>query len=115
MSELAQASQRSQDDLVGRLHKSNHELTNLLLKQRAFFKLSLSRLQTSLNRRLSEITETSDLLKRRQVANRIASELKNVLVVQQKMALKRQLGKLDAEYNALKAKFEKEVRFIEFP
>lgn len=109
MNSLANESSQNNEKLLAEVQKTKHELANLLIKQKVFFQLRLNHVQSRMERRLGQVTDTSNLLKKREVSNRVANELKNILIVQQKMAIKKQLAKLDAEYNALKAELDKEV------
>lgn len=69
-------------------------------------------MSSEFNKKLTEITENSNKIKRKEIDSTLLSEQKHLLIHQQKIALKKQLAKLDAEFNTLKAKFEKEVSFF---
>lgn len=111
MDDLVNEENKNRDELISRLQESNTNAAKLLIRYKAFYKLSMNRLQSNLSRRLAEVTDKMDWHKRREVSHRVANELQNVLVVQQNTALKRQLAKLDAEFNSLKAQLDKEVTY----
>lgn len=111
MDDLVKEEITSRNELISRLEKSNTNAAKLLISYKVFYKLKMNRLQSNLSRRLAEVTDKMDWHKRREVSHRVANELQNVLVVQQNTALKRQLAKLDAEFNSLKAQLDKEVSY----
>lgn len=112
MDEEEKAAKKKQIELLEQLQSSNYELNDKLIKQKKEFDRNLGNVQRQLEQRLKEMTSLSDTLKKREVTHRIANELKNILVVQQKMALKRQLARLDVQYNSLKEELDKEVNNI---
>lgn len=109
MEDEEKAAKAKQIELLDTLQMTNNELTNAIIKQKIFFRMNLNRVHSRMLRSLNEVTNASNALQRREVANRVSNELKNILIVQQKTALKRQLARLDAQYNALKAELDKEV------
>lgn len=110
--DIVQSSKLNQENLIKELQKDNHHLSDLIIRQKAYSKLNVNRIQSSYSRKLSQITDNSNSLKKREVENKLTNELKNIMILQQKMALKRQLATLDVEYNALKAKLDKEVEIV---
>ncbi len=87
------------------------QLANLLIIQKCFAKLKQFKNASSFNKKISELTEISNLTKKRTVDISLILEQKQTLIVQQKQAIKKQLAKLDAEYTLLKLKLDKEVFF----
>ena len=57
----------------------------------------------------TEFNEFSNKLKKASVDGALIMEQKQSLILQQKQAIKKQLAKLDADYNVLTLKLEKEV------
>ena len=112
MDDLVNEEKQNRHELIARLQQSNANAALLLMRYKVIYKLSMNRLQSNLSRRLTEVTDKMDWHKRREVSHRVANELQNVLIVQQNTALKRQLAKLDAEFNSLKAQLDKEVSYI---
>lgn len=80
-----------------------------LIEQKNFYEREININLSEFNKKLSEITEISNIIKRKEIDNSLLADQKQSLIYQQKSALKKQLAKLDAEYSNLKAKLEKEV------
>lgn len=110
MSDEEKQAKRKQIELLDALETTNHELSEALIREKALGLENLNRVKSELTQRVDELTRTSDVLKKREVSGRVSNEVRNALVVQQKEALKRQLAKLDSEYNALKAELDKELK-----
>lgn len=115
MDEEEKAAKSEQIKLLSLLQTSNEELKNLLIKQKVFNYMSLNKVESRMRKELDRVTKTKDDYQKSQVSNRVSSELKNSLILQQKAALKRQLANLDTEYNSLKIELDKEVNnFLKF-
>ena len=85
------------------------KLSNLLVMQKCFAKLKQFKNANSFNKKISELTEQSNNVKKKAVDISLVLEQKQMLIMQQKQAIKKQLAKLDAEYTVLKLKLDKEV------
>jgi hypothetical protein len=85
------------------------DLQNLLIKQRALTNLKLNRVSQKFTKKLLSQSENASKVKTKAVETCLLSEEKGILLDQEKMALQKQLKKLDIEYNNLKAKLDKEV------
>lgn len=110
MDEEEKTAKSEQIKLLSLLQTSNEELKNLLIKQKVFNYMSLNKVESRMRKDLDRVTKTKDDYQKSQVSNRVSSELKNTLILQQKAALKRQLANLDTEYNSLKIELDKEVK-----
>jgi hypothetical protein len=106
---LAKNSELKQLKLIESLQKERNQLNIVLIKQKNFSKIKLYKVSQELNKEITELTENSDKIKRRETNHTLMSEQRHLLVHQQKTSLKRQLSKLDVEFNSLKQKFEKEL------
>ena len=106
----ARDAQLNQFKLISDLQKENLELKIVFIKQKNFDKFKMQRDTTVFNKKLFEVTTMSDKIKRNAVDTSLINEQKLILVNQQKQAFKRQLAKMDLEFNNLRLKFEKEVK-----
>ena len=102
-------SQQNQINLVEEMSIERSELAKLIILQKNFCKLKMFRSTCRFNKRVNQLTEVSNRVKKQSVDTTLALEQKQMLIVQQKHALKKQLAKLDAEYAGLKLKLDKEV------
>jgi hypothetical protein len=107
---LAKNSESQQKQLIENLQKERSQLNSLLIKQKNFSKIKLFTISNEFNKEITELTENSDKIKRRETDHMLMSEQRQLLIHQQKVSLKKQLSKLDVEYNNLKMKFEKELK-----
>ena len=107
---MAKNSESQQKQLIESLQKERNQLNSLLIKQKNFSKIKLFTISNEFNKEITELTENSDKIKRRETDHMLMSEQRQLLIHQQKVSLKKQLSKLDVEYNNLKAKFEKELK-----
>lgn len=96
--------------MIRELQNDRHELSLILIAQKTFNKLKENANLNTFNKKLGEITENSDKIKQQEIDNKLQSELKQTILSQQKLALKRQLFKLDFEFANLRQKLEKELR-----
>ena len=103
-------SRQNQDKLLNLTQKKRHELSVLLIKQKAYDQIRLNRLMSNFSKKLTEITENSNKIKRQEIDNRLISEQKELLLNQQKHALKKRLVKLDVDLRKLKDELEKELK-----
>lgn len=104
------ASQQKQTELIRELQNDRHELALILIAQKTLNKLKENASLNTFNKKLGEITENSDKIKQQEIDNKLQSDLKQTILNQQKLALKRQLYKMDIQYANLKQKLEKELR-----
>jgi hypothetical protein len=86
-----------------------HEMSKLLILQKAFDKLKELKNESKMKRMTTEFNELSNKLKKASVDGALILEQKQTLILQQKQAIKKQLAKLDADYNVLTLRLEKEV------
>lgn len=100
--------------MVEDLQKERKKLNLLLIKQKNFSKIKLFKISSDFNKKITEITEDSNKIKKKEVNNTLVYEQRQLLIHQQKVSLKKQLAKLDAEYNKLKLSLEKEVILLKF-
>ena len=100
--------------MVEDLQKERKKLNLLLIKQKNFSKIKLFKISSDFNKKITEITENSNKIKKKEVNNTLVYEQRQLLIHQQKVSLKKQLAKLDAEYNKLKLSLEKEVIYQVF-
>ena len=107
---MAKNSESQQKQLIESLQKERNQLNTLLIKQKNFSKIKLFTISNEFNKEITELTENSDKIKRRETDHMLMSEQRQLLIHQQKVSLKKQLSKLDVEYNNLKTKFEKELK-----
>ncbi|RMZ93268.1 coiled-coil domain-containing protein, partial [Brachionus plicatilis] len=103
-------SQQKQSQLIRELQNECHELALLLIAQKTFNKLKENASMSTFNKKLGEITENSDQIKQQEIDNKLLSDQKQTILNQQKLALKRQLYKMDIEFASLRQKLEKELR-----
>jgi hypothetical protein len=83
-----------------------------LKKQESQAELKLNSILLDCTRQLSEVTQDMNKIKIQEVNNELSNELRNALITEQKLTLKKQLTKLDVECNILKMKLEKEVSYL---
>jgi hypothetical protein len=107
--DLAKEKEIKQYTMVEDLQKERKKLNLLLIKQKNFSKIKLFKISSDFNKKITEITENSNKIKKKEVNNTLVYEQRQLLIHQQKVSLKKQLAKLDAEYNKLKLSLEKEV------
>ncbi len=107
---MAKNSESKDKHLIESLQKERSQLNSLLIKQKNFSKIKLFTISNEFNKEITELTENSDKIKRRETDNMLMSEQRQLLIHQQKISLKKQLSKLDVEYNNLRMKFEKELK-----
>lgn len=107
---MAKNSESKDKHLIESLQKERSQLNSLLIKQKNFSKIKLFTISNEFNKEITELTENSDKIKRRETDNMLMSEQRQLLIHQQKVSLKKQLSKLDVEYNNLRMKFEKELK-----
>ena len=112
--DLAKEKEIKQYTMVEDLQKERKKLNLLLIKQKNFSKIKLFKISSDFNKKITEITENSNKIKKKEVNNTLVYEQRQLLIHQQKVSLKKQLAKLDAEYNKLKLSLEKEVIFNKF-
>jgi hypothetical protein len=62
------------------------------------------------SKKITEITEYSNQIKRQEIDNSLLNDQKQLLLNQQKSALKKRLVKLDVDFNKLKSELEKELK-----
>lgn len=108
---MCQSNQLSQE-LMAKLQSERNKLAILLIKQKTMAKVQLHANLSNFGKQLGKITESSNDIKRKEINHALLSEQKILLLTQQKSALKKQLAKLDAEFNNLKVKLDKEVNFF---
>ncbi|CAF1113559.1 unnamed protein product, partial [Brachionus calyciflorus] len=104
------AMNQKQAELIHDLEKERHELNIMLITRGTLNKLKMNANLNTFNKKLSEVTEISNVIKRREIDNSLLAVQKQTLISQQKQALKRQLNKLDIDFNSLKLKLEKELK-----
>lgn len=107
--ELSKETQLNQQNMIYQLQLERDELYQVIIKQKTFSKLTAFQRIKKFNKKISGITEETDIIKRRSVNNALHAEEKQILIKQQNMALKKQLSILDIEFNNLKNKLDKEV------
>lgn len=103
-------SQQKQTELIRELQDERHELALILIAQKSFNKLKENATQSKFNKKLGEITENSDKIKQQEIDHKLVADQKQTILNQQKLALKRQLFKMDIEFANLRQKLEKELR-----
>ena len=107
--ELSKETQLNQQNMIYQLQLERDELYQVIIKQKNFSKLTAFQRTKKFNKKISGITEETDIIKRKSVNNALHAEEKQILIKQQNMALKKQLSTLDIEFNNLKNKLDKEV------
>lgn len=107
---FAEASQAKHDLMLNVAQRERHELAKILIKQKSYDKIRINRLMSHFSKKLTEVTENSNKIKRQEIDNTLLFEQKQLLINQQKSALKKRLVKLDVDFNHLKAQLEKELK-----
>lgn len=107
--DLSKETQLNQQNMIYQLQLERDELYQVIIKQKTFSKLTAFQRTKKFNKKISGITEETDIIKRRSVNNALHAEEKQILVKQQNMALKKQLSILDIEFSNLKNKLDEEV------
>ncbi len=102
-------SKLKQEELIRDLQMERHLLSSLLIKQKNFAIFKQFKSSFDFNKKLHQVTEESNKIKRSEVNNGIFCEQRLVLLEQQKAALKKQLAKQDSEFGSLISKLEIEV------
>ncbi len=101
--------QQNQQNLIHKLQKEVDLLNEIIIKTRQFGKLRVFQMTKDFKKKLNTVNEESDKIKWRSVNTTLHFEEKQILISQQKVALKKQLALLDVEFNNLKVKLNKEV------
>jgi hypothetical protein len=107
-------SRLNQDKLLSTTQKERHQLEQLIIKLNSYNKLKMNHMLNNFSKKLTEVTDNSNKIKRQEIDNTLLSEQRQVLLNQQKSALKKRLIKLDTDFNSLKMVLEKEVNFVFF-
>ena len=107
---VAETSRLNQDCLLNKNQKERHELNQLIIKLKAYDQIKMNKMLSNFSKRLTEVTDNSNIIKRKEIDNSLLSEQKQLLMNQQKSALKKRLVKLDVDFNNLKAQLEKELK-----
>lgn len=108
---MEKQSQQQKHNLIFELQSERDLLRQVIIKQKTFDKLKVFTRTREFNKKLSEITEESDKIKKKAVNNSLHAEERQILIAQQKVGLKKQLALLDIEFNNLKVKLNKEVSY----
>jgi len=106
---FSKETQQNQQNLIYKLQKERDLLNQVIIKSRQFGKLRVFQLNKDFKKKLNSVNEESDKIKWRSVNNTLYAEEKQILINQQKVALKKQLALLDVEFNKLKVKLDREV------
>jgi hypothetical protein len=104
-------SRSNQDSLLIKTQKERNELEQLIIKLKSYDQLKVNHMLNHFSKKLTEVTENSNKIKRQEIDNTLLSEQRQLLLNQQKSALKKRLIKLDVDFNSLKTVLEKEVYF----
>jgi hypothetical protein len=107
--ETAQNQEQVRNKLIASLQKECNDLKNTLIRQEKSSKIKEFEDSVEFNKKLGKITAVTDTIQRKSTKISMLSQQNQIVLNQQKSALKRQLAKLNSEYNKLKAKMDKEV------
>jgi hypothetical protein len=102
-------SRSNQETLLIKTQKEKTQLEQLIIKMKAYDELKMNYMRNNFSKKLTEVTDNSNKIKRQEIDNTLLSEQRQLLLNQQKTALKKRLVKLDVDFNNLKSVLEKEV------